>query len=131
MPIIFVSASVRDTVLKQGSHWDLKKVTTHIIFPPDAVPEDRSMALYRWRSSACFPPLEENEAIVSDVVELSTDISEGLTFNKEVTLAISHSASDLKGYEVVVKKLIDKDTNEWMDVGKTVDFRSLPGKDCP
>jgi len=82
------------------------------------------MALYRWKSSACFPPLEENEDIVSDVVEL-------LTFNKEVTLAISHSASDLKGYEVVVKKLIDKDTNEWMDVGKTVDFRSLPGKDCP
>jgi hypothetical protein len=106
-------------------------MATHVIFPPDAVSEDRLMALRRWKSSACSPPLQENEAIVSDVVELSTGISEGLTFNKEVTLAISHSATDLKGYEVVVKRLIDKDTNEWVDVDKTVDFRSLSGKSCP
>ena len=122
---------VRDTVSKQGRHWDLKRVAAHVIFPPDAVSEDRLMALHRWKSSACSPPLQENEAIVSDVVELSTGISKGLTFNKEVTLAISHSATDLKGYEVVVKKLIDKDTNEWEDVDKTVDFRSLSGKGCP
>lgn len=98
-----------------------------MIFPPDAVSEDRLLALYRWKSSACSPPLQENEAIVSDVVELSPGISERYTFNKEVTLAISHSASDLKGYEVIVKTLIDKDTNEWVDVNKTVDFRSLLG----
>ena len=131
LPANLFFAFVRDTVSKQGSHWDIKKVAAHIIFPPDAVPEDRSMALQRWKSSACSPPLQENEAIVSDVVELSTGISEELTFNKEVTLAISHSASDLKGYEVVVKKLIDKDTNEWVDVDKTFEFRSLSGKGCP
>ena len=98
-----------------------------MIFPPDAVSEDRLMALYRWNSSACSPPLQENEAIVSDVVELSPGISDKLTFNKEVTLAISHSACDLKGYEVILKTLIDKDTNKWVDVDKTVDFRSLSG----
>ena len=102
-------------------------MAAHLIFPPDAVSEDRLMALYRWKFSACSPPLQENEAIVSDVVELSAGIYERLAFNKEVTLAISHSASDLKGYEVVVKKLIDKETNEWVDVDETVDFRSLSG----
>lgn len=85
------------------------------------------MALYRWKITACSPPLQENEAIVSDVVELSAGIYERLAFNREVTLAISHSASDLKGYEVVLKKLIDKETNEWVDADKTIDFRSLSG----
>jgi len=130
-PFFVLFCFVRDTVTKRGNHWELKKVAAHVIFPPDAVCEDRLMALHRWKPSACCPPLQENEAIVSDVVELSASISEGLAFNKEVTLAISHSASDLKGYEVVVKKLIDKDTNEWVDVDKTVDFRSLSGKGRP
>ncbi len=100
-----------------------------MIFPPDAVTEDRPMTLHTWKSSVCSPPLQENEAIVSDVVELSTDITGELVFNKEVTLAISHSAADLKGYEVVVKKMIDRDSNEWVDVDKTVDIRSLTGKE--
>ncbi|KAJ7318901.1 hypothetical protein OS493_037027 [Desmophyllum pertusum] len=120
----------KDTVTKQGGHWDLKKVAVHVLFPPDAVSKDTAMALLRWKSSVCSPPLQENEAIVSNVVELSTDIPEGFGFNKEVTLAISHSAADLKGYEVVVKKLIDKENDEWVDVDKTVDFRSLSGKGC-
>ena len=102
-------------------------MAAHLIFPPDAVSEDRLIALYRWKFSACSPPLQENEAIVSDVIELSAGLYDRLAFNKEVTLAISHSASDLKGYEVVVKKLIDKETNEWVDVDETVDFRSLSG----
>jgi len=105
-------------------------MAAHVIFPPDAVSEDRLMVLHKLKSSVCSPFLQENEAIVSDVVELSTGISEGLSFSKEVTLAISHSASDLNGYEVVVKKLIDKETNEWVDVDKTVNFRSLSGKGC-
>ena len=100
-----------------------------MIFPPDAVSEDRPMALQRWKPSVCSPPLQENEAIVSDVIELSTDIPGELAFNKEVTLAISHSAADLKGYEVVVKKMIDTDSNEWVDVDKTVDIRFLSGKE--
>ena len=100
-----------------------------MIFPSDAVSEDRPMTLHRWKPSVCSPPLQENEALVSDVIELSTDIPGELAFNKEVTLAISHSAADLKGYEVVMKKLIDRDSNEWVDVDKTVDIRFLPGNE--
>ena len=98
-----------------------------MIFPCDAVSEDRPMTLHRWKSSVCSPPLQENEAIVSDVIELSTDIPGELVFNKKVTLAISHSAADLKGYEVAVKTMIDRDSNEWVDVDKTVDIRFLSG----
>ena len=100
-----------------------------MIFPSDAVSEDMLMTLHRWKSSVCSPPLQENEAIVSDVIELSTDIPGEPAFNKEVTLAISHSAADLKGYEVVVKNVIDRDSNEWVDVDKTVDIRFLSGNE--
>ena len=124
MPVFF-----RETVTNKGSHWEPTKVAVHVTFPPDAVSEDRLMTLRRWKPSVCSPPLLENEAIVSDVVELSTEISEGFVFNKEVTLAISHSAPDLKGYEVVVKQLIDRNSNEWVDVDKTHYIRSLSGKE--
>lgn len=86
------------------------------------------MNLFRWNPLACSPPLQSNEVIVSDIIELNTDSPEGLEFNKAVTLAISHCATDLKGYEVVVKTLIDRDDNVWKDVVGTVDLRSLKGK---
>ena len=104
-------------------------MTVYVMFPPYAVSEDRPVTLHRWKPSVCSPPLQENEAIVSDVIELSTDIPGELAFNKEITLAISHSAADLKGYEVVVKKLIERDSNLWVDVDKTVDIRFLSGKE--
>ena len=66
----------------------------------------------------------EKEALVSDVIELSLD-SPGLHFDKAVTLIIPHCASDLKGYEVVVKSLSIGD--EWKDV-ETADWRTKDGK---
>ena len=86
------------------------------------------LTIFRWNPSLCSPPLQDNEAVVSSVLELSAENLEVLEFHKEVTLGISHSAPDLKGYEVVVKTLINRDRNEWEDVDKTVDFRSLSGK---
>ncbi|XP_073250571.1 uncharacterized protein [Porites lutea] len=40
-----------------------------------------------------------------------------------VTLSLSHSAPDLRGYEVVIKRQINKETNEWEDVSGTKDLR--------
>ena len=113
---------------KQGIHWDIKQVAAHLTFPPDAVSEDSTVTLLRWHPQTRFPPLHGNEAIVSDVIELSVESPEGLCFNKEVTLVISHCAADVKGYEVVMKMLIDRDSNEWVDIFGTVDLRSLSGK---
>ena len=113
---------------KRGIYWDLKQVAAHVTFPADAVSEDRTVTVLRWHPETRSPPLHGNEAIVSDVIELSVDSPEGLRFNKAVTLVISHCAADLKGYEVVVKMLIDRDSNEWVDIFGTVDLRSLAGK---
>lgn len=106
----------------------MRTAASHLVFPPGFVAMDTVLTLFRWKSSLCSPPLHPNEAIVSNVLELSADTPESLRFNKEVTLGISHSALDLKGYEVVVKTLINRERNEWEDVEQTVDYKSLSGK---
>ena len=42
-------------------------------------------------------------------------------------LSLSQSATDLQGYELVMKKLIDKETNYWEDVDGTRDIRCRQG----
>ena len=37
-------------------------------------------------------------------------------FNVKVKLALSYSASDIKGYELVIKELINEKTNDWRDL---------------
>ena len=120
---------LRDMVSKQGTYWNLKQVAAHVTFPPDAVSEDKTVTVFRCNSSVCSPPLNDNEAIVSGIIELSTDNAQGFEFSKAVTLVISHCAADIKGYEVVAKMLIDRDTNVWSDISQTVDMRSLAGKE--
>ena len=82
----------------------------------------------RWRHSVCSPPLQEHEAITSNVIELSPMDSQGLKFNTKVKLSLSHSATNLMGYELVIKQLTDKETNKWEDLDGTKDIRSLEGK---
>lgn len=98
------------------------------MFPPDAVTEDRTVTVRRWNSSVCFPPLSEDETLVSGVIELSTDSTQSFQFNQPVTLVMSHCATDLKEYEVVAKTLIDRDSNVWNDIPEAVDVRSMAGK---
>ena len=113
----------------QGTHWNLKQVKAHVIFPPDAVSEERTVTVRRWDSSVCSPPLNNNEALVSDILELSTDSAQCLDFNKAVRLVISHCVGDLQGIEIVAKKLVDRNRNEWDDISETADMRSLAGKE--
>ena len=81
----------------------------------------------RWKNSVCSPPLEEHEAITSNVIELSPMDNQGLKFNAKVKLSLSHSATNLMGYELVIKQLTDKETNKWEDLDGTKDIRSLEG----
>ncbi|XP_068705849.1 uncharacterized protein [Montipora capricornis] len=115
----------REKVVKGGARWDLKQVAVHVIFPPGAVSEDRTLTLLRWNPGARSPPLHHHEAIVSDVIELSVVDSPGiLHFNEAVTIVIPHRASSLKGYEVVIKTLINSETNDWDDIVETEDLRT-------
>ena len=73
-----------------------------------------------WNPRTLSPPLCSNEALVSNVVELSHDGPPELEFNGDaqgsVTVALMHSASNFRGYEVVIKQLVDSENNEWIDL---------------
>ncbi|XP_068737141.1 uncharacterized protein [Montipora capricornis] len=114
------------TVTSEGIHLDLKVGAAHLTFPPKAVSEPTPITVHRWKCNALSPPLGEHEAVVSNVIEISTNKDAGaFEFNNEVKLALSHSAPDLKGYELVIKRLIDAETNEWEEVDGSEDFRCL------
>jgi len=96
-------------------------------FPRDAVSKPTVTEIRRWKSTTCLPQLQEQEAVVSNVIEISRNSDEALEFKAGVQLALSHSAADLHGYELVILKLTDKVTNGWEDVGGTENFWSLSG----
>ena len=100
----------------------------HMSFPRDAISVPTVIEVHRWKATACSPQLQEHEAVVSNVIEISTSNDEALKFNAEVKLTLSHSAAGLQGYELVLFKLSNKETNEWEDVGGTENFQSLSGK---
>ena len=120
-------AHCREIVASEGTRVALKLGAVHIIFHPNAVSEPTTVVVYRWKSSVCSPPLQEHEAIVSNVIELSSQDGQRLQFNAMVTLLLSHSAPDLRGYEVVIKRQINRKTNEWEDVSGTKNLRCRQG----
>ena len=124
---IKILAHCREIVTSEGTRVALKLGAVHLIFHPNAVSEPTSIVVYRWKSSVCSPPLQEHEAIVSNVIELSSHDGQRLQFNAMVTLSLSHSAPDLRGYEVVIKRQINKETNEWEDVSGTKNLRCRQG----
>ena len=110
-------------VTSEGTSWAFKQWAVHLMLPPDAVSERTSIVVHRWKYRVRSPPLQEHEAITSNVIELSSLNGQELKFNTKVKLSLSHSATDLKGYELVIKKLIDMETNYWEDVDGTRDIR--------
>ena len=107
------------------THCFLNQVGMHLMFPPGTVSEGGVSTVRRWNPRFRSPPLFENEAVVSDVIELSLDSPGDLHFDKTLTLVIPHCASDLKGYEVVIKCFSSGD--EWKDV-ETADWRTKNGE---
>ena len=54
------------------------------------------------------------------MVELSSNCPSDLKSSEDgqgiATVALLHSASELKGYELVIKQLVDPANNEWKDL---------------
>lgn len=65
-----------------------------------------------WRPGTVSPPLEDDETLVSHIIELACDEPVDIDFSK-VTVALSHSATDLGGFEMVLKERIDSVENVW------------------
>ena len=97
------------------------------MFPRDAVSAPTPIVVHRWKYSARSPPLQEHEAITSNVIELSSISGQDQRFNTNVKMSLSHSAPDLHGYELVIKRLIDKENNEWEDLDGTRNVRCRQG----
>ena len=114
-------------VTSKVTSWASEEWAVHLMFPPDAVSEGTSIVVHRWEYSVLSPPLQEHEAITSNVIELSSINGQELKFNTKVKLSLSHSATDLWGYELVIKKLIDKKANKWEDLDGTRDMRCGQG----
>ena len=110
-------------VTREGTSWAFKPWGIHLMFPPDTVSKRTSIVVQRCKYSVCSPTLQEHEAITSNVIELSFMNGPDLIFNTKVKLSLSHSATDLQGYELVIKKLIDKETNNWQDLDGTRSIR--------
>ena len=73
-----------------------------------------------WNPGALAPTIGSNEVLVSNVIELSRDGPPDLEFTEDasgkITVALLHSASSYKGYEIVIKQLVDPENNEWEDL---------------
>ena len=121
---MFFHFPFRGIVTRAGTIWNLKQGAAYLIFPPDAVSEPTSIVVNKWKCSACSPPLQEHEAVVSNVIEISTKACEALKFNVEVTLFLCHSAADLQGYELILRRLVN---NEWKYVDGTQALRHFSG----
>ena len=120
LPALFYFCRV--DVIPQGSVCDFKRAAVHITFPPGAVTELVHVTCSLCNPERCKPPVAETEALVSNVIEV---VPLDLTFAEHVTLALSYSATKLKGYEVVVKKLNRAD-NTWEEL-HTIDTREETG----
>ena len=119
---MFNELSCRGVVTPKGTEWKLKAGAAYLVFPPHAVYQPTFISVYKWTNSTRSPPLQGYEAIVSNVIEISADSYvpfEDLPFDGEVTLFLWHSAADLQGHELVLKRLVDDEDNEWEDVGGT------------
>ena len=114
-------------VTSEGTNWAIEEFGVHLMFPPNAVSELTTIMVQRWKYSVTSLPVEEHEAITSNVFKLSSIDSQGVKFNTKVKLSLSYSATNLRGYELVIKQLTDKETNKWEDVDGTKDIRSLEG----
>ena len=120
----------RGTLTSEGFHLDLNVGAIHLTFPPDTVAEPMAIIVYRWKYGACLPQLTEQETVVSNVIEISAATGVGsLKFNSEVKLVLSHSAADLEGYELIMKRLKETEKSEWEEIAGCEDIRRVSGID--
>ena len=110
----------RGEVTEKGSVWNLPEAAAYITFHEGAVPKPLLFTCSVLPPKLRSPPISSDELLVSNVVEMSHDGPPDLEFRGDddgnVTVALLHSASDLKGYEVVIKQLVDLHNNEWKDL---------------
>ena len=105
----------REVVSEKGFTWILKETGVLIKFFPKAVPDPRLVTCSLWKRRIVSPLLENNESLVSNVIELDCDDPHDVVFSS-IEVALSHSAICLRGYELVLKEMTDSKGLHWKDL---------------
>ena len=110
----------RDRVPCEGDTWSIPEAAALVTFCPGAITKPLLISCSILNPRTLSPPLGSNEVLVSNVIELSHGGPPDLEFSGDrqgsVTVALMHSASNFRGYEVVIKHLVDPENNEWVDL---------------
>ena len=110
----------RGEVTEKGNVWNLPEAAAYVTFHEGAVPKPLLFTCSVWPPKLRSPPISSDELLVSNVIEVSHDGPPDLELSGDdegnVTVALLHSASDLKGYEVIIKQLVDLHDNVWKDL---------------
>ena len=113
----------RGEITDKGDTWKLEKAGALITFFQGSVKEPLMITCSLWSPRALTPPIGTNEVLVSNVIELSHGGPPDLELREDATgniaVCLLHSASNFKGYEVVIKQLVDPENNEWKDLETT------------
>ena len=75
---------LRGTLTSEDVHWNIKLGAVHLAFPRDAVSEPTLVTVYRWK------PTILHEALVSNVIEISSNSREAFKFEVEVKMSFTH-----------------------------------------
>ena len=118
----------RGTLTSEDVHWNIKLGAVHLAFPCNAVSELTLITVHRWKPTVLSPPLQEHEALVSNVIEISSNSHEAFKFEAEVKMSFTHSSPGLHGYELVLYKRIDNETGTWEEVTDVEDFKTISGR---
>ena len=117
----------RGTLTNEDVHWNIELGTVHLAFPCSAVSEPTLITVHRWKPTVLSPPLQEHEALVSNVIEISSNSRGAFKFEAEVKMSFTHSSPGLHGYELVLYKRIDNETGTWEEVTDVEDFKTISG----
>ena len=80
----------RGTLTSKEMYWNIKLGTVHLAFARDAVSEPTLITVYRWKPTVLSPPLQEHEALVSNMIEISSNSREAFKFEAEVKMSFTH-----------------------------------------
>ena len=117
----------RGTITSEDVHWNIKLGAVHLAFPCNAVSEPTLITVHRWKPTVLSPPLQEHEALVSNVIEISSNSREAFKFEAEVKMSFTHSSPGLHGHELVLYKGLDNETDAWEEVTDLEDFKTISG----
>ena len=80
----------RGTLTSKDMYWNIKLGAVHLAFARDAVSEPTLITVYRWKPTVLSPPLQEHEALVSNMIEISSNSREAFKFEAEVKMSFTH-----------------------------------------